>query len=1012
MTARGFLRLATIVALLLSPALVHAQAAIGSIEGVVSDADSGSPLPYANVIVEGTDFGTMTLDDGSYKLLLPAGSYTIKVLYMGYEDYEAEGVVVIAEQAITLNMGLTPAVSLTVDTIIVEGEEALVDVKSTAERKNVSEDDLKNFAVDNVEEAMALQAGIVMQGGELHVRGGRSGEATFMIDGVPVDDPLGGRVEVSNVAIAEAEATIGGMDAEFGNAQSAVFNIVTKEGGPQFEGSFRLTTDDYGRQDKTYTNYDRLALGMGGPLLSPNFRWYLSAEGVFLDGENLTLDRRDEYKFLGDFIKFKERASSTLNVQNKLTWRVNPKLKLNFETNLNFSANDPYIVNWNQEGYVNRIHIFERLEASGAEGIFFHVIRGTVPVLHGPWFDEYQQNKQLQAQGLPNGFQKVLVSYKPAGSDVAVMEIVDAMRVASAWSGTEFLVLTEELFDGFMDGISQWSYEQNDSSQVYYNSAEHTSTRSNFTNSMKFVAKHTLSDDVFYSLALSRSDFNRHTDVNGKEPYEYLSGGQSALLHNGATDSRVTGVVYSTDPDNPLLATAYDYPEYDDRRSISYTMKFDLTSNRWKGHKFKTGTLIQFNDMKNVSINYPGVTRDLVDDLSGRYLGEAQGLSANNFENQAPLASWYAQDRWEFQGLVANFGMRYDLFSPGNGVEILMRAEGVDPNIDRYKHALSPRLGLAFPITDRDVFHFHYGRFIQAPANNYLFQTQDPNSGIGVLGNPDLKPEITISYQAGIRHQFSANVSGDFALFYKDIYALITTTAVQDTISGNQSYRFINRAYASAQGIEMTLSRAFSDNYGGRIAYTYSFANGVASSALFGASAGGLTHLPTRELPLNWDQRHSLDVSLRIADPGSWGGSVTYSFGSGYPWTPSYRQVRRQDPELENSRRLPATHSLTLTAQKFFNIWGQDLTLFFDGRNLLDQDQVGSISPGIWPGTPHAQIAYVEYLTETDDAGNPQYGGAFLADMDGDGEDEFHPVNDPRVYYPHRIFRIGFGFEF
>jgi outer membrane receptor protein involved in Fe transport len=255
-------------------------------------------------------------------------------------------------------------------------------------------------------------------------------------------------------------------------------------------------------------------------------------------------------------------------------------------------------------------------------------------------------------------------------------------------------------------------------------------------------------------------------------------------------------------------------------------------------------------------------------------------------------------------------------------------------------------------------------------------------------------------------------VTGDFALFYKDIYALITTTSVQDTISGNQSFRYINRAYASAQGIEMTIAKSFSDNYGGQVAYTYSFANGVASDALFGASAGGLTHLPTRELPLNWDQRHSLDISLRIADPGSWGGSVTYSFGSGYPWTPSYRNVRRQDPELENSRRLPATHSLTLTAQKFFNVWGQDLTLFFDGRNLLDQDQVASISPGIWPGTPQATIAYVDYLTETDDAGDPQYGGAFLADMDGDGEDEFHPVNDPRVYYPHRIFRIGFGFEF
>ncbi|MDP6797088.1 MAG: TonB-dependent receptor, partial [Candidatus Krumholzibacteria bacterium] len=681
-------------------------------------------------------------------------------------------------------------------------------------------------------------------------------------------------------------------------------------------------------------------------------------------------------------------------------------------TNLNWSGSDPYVHNWNQEGYVNRIHIFERLEPSGEvideETVYFHVIRGSTAAYHGPWYDDfYLRNKELQKQGLPNAFEKILVAYKPAGIDEKVLEICDAMRVKSAWSGAEFLVLTEELFDGFYDGLSQWSYVQDDSSQVYYNSAEHTTSSDNFTNSEKFIAIHNLSDDVFYKLALTRLDFKRHSGVGDKLPGEYLSGGQPAVLHNGSTDQRVTGLSWYTDPDNPFLATAYDYPSYFDRHVKSYILKFDLTSNRWRGHKFKTGLLAQYNDMDSESVSFPGVTRTLTDSFTGRVLGRAQGLSANVFHNYAPLASFYAQDRWEFQGLVANFGVRYDLFSPGNGVEILLRAAGVDPNIERYKHALSPRLGLAFPITDRDKFHFHYGRFIQAPANNYLFQTQDPNAGTDVLGNPDLKPEITVSYQAGISHQFTANVTGDFALFYKDIYSLITTSSIQDTVTGDISYRYINKAYASARGMELTLSRRFADNYGGQIAYTFSYADGVASDALFGTSAAGLTHLPTRELPLNWDQRHSLDVSLQIQDPGNWGGSLTYSFGSGFPWTPAFRFVRRQDPELENSRRLPATHSVTLTAQKFFNIWGQDLSVFFDGRNLLDQDMVGSISPGIWPGPRYCSPAYTQYLTET---GN--FGGAYLADMDGDGDDEYYPVHDPRVYYSHRTFRIGFGLEF
>ncbi len=1011
MTTRGRFAASILLCLLIVPSLAHAQ--VGTIRGVVVSEDTGEPLGFANVVVEGTNFGAMTLEDGTFNFVVPAGTYTLLISFIGFEPGRVEGIVVVGEEIKDLEFELKASVALEMGTILVEGEAPAVDVKSSSVEKTKDAEDLKAFAVDNVQEAMALEAGITMKGGQLFVRGGRSGEVSMMIDGVPVNDPLGGSVAVSNVAVAEAEAVIGGMDAEFGNAQSAVFNIVTREGGSQFSGSMRYWTDDYGRQDKTYTNYDRLAVGMGGPLITDDLRWFLSAEATGNDGEDLTLDRRDQWTSFNDLFKFSERANSSLNVQNKLAWRVNPDLKFTLEGNANWSSNDGYVHNWNQEGYVNRVHIFERLELSGETDEqgdhLFYVVRGTMPVRHGDWFEEfYLPNKERQRQGLPNDFQKLLIKYKPSGTQQAVYEVADAMVMRSAYSGTQFLVLTDELFDGFQDTLSRWSYVKNDSSQTYYNSAEHTPTSTSFTNSMKFVTIHNISDDVFYKASLTRLDFARQRTVAGKEPWEYSTAGLPATLHNGVRVRSLVGEVYYTDPDNPFLASAYDYPTYFDRHSISWITKFDLTSQRWAGHKVKTGFMAQYNDMQNEFLTAPGRTRIIVDDVTGRVLGEAQGRSANLFHNYAPQTAFYVQDRWEYKGMVVNMGMRYDLFSPGSGVDVLLRAEGVDPTIDRFKQALSPRLGLAFPITDRDVFHFHYGRFIQAPANNFLFQTQDPNAGVGTLGNPDLKPEITISYQAGVKHQFSEHVVGDFAIFYKDIYDLISSATAIDTVSGNQFGRYINKAYASARGLELTLARQFADNYGGQVAYTYSFADGVASDAEFGAtSAAGLTHLPTRELPLGWDERHSLSATLRLADPGSWGGSMIYSFGSGFPWTPAYRYVRRQNPELENSMRYPATHSLSLQAEKYFNVWGQDLTLFFDGRNLLNQDQVVAHNPGIYPGLRYAQNGYTFYLTET---GN--YGGAYLTDLDGDGEDEFHPVDDPRVFGPRRIFRIGFGFEF
>ncbi|MCP4545877.1 MAG: TonB-dependent receptor [bacterium] len=1013
MTARGLYL--SLLLLLLLPCLAFAQGGgPGEVKGIVVNSDTGEALPFANVVVEGTKFGAMTAEDGTFSFYVPAGTYTLITSYMGFDKGEHVDVVIEPESNKTVNFELKPSVALEMETFFVDGEGPVVDVKSSTVKKNKDSDDLNAFAVDNVQEAMALEAGITMKGGQLFVRGGRAGEVSMMIDGVPVNDPLGGSVQVANVAVANSEAIIGGMDAEYGNAQSAVFNIVTREGGSQMEGSLRYTTDDYGRQDKTYTNFDRFAVGIGGPLFHDDFRWFLSAEGNFSDGEDLTLDRREEWTTLNGLLRWTDRARNTMQVTNKLTWKYSKNLKFNLEANLNWSTTDGYVHNWNQEGYVNRLHMFERLELSGeasAEGGMrnFYVVRGTMPVKHGPWYtDYYMTNKRLQEQGLPNNFTKLLIKYKPSGSSQAVYEIADAMLVNSAYSGTEFYVLTDELFDGYMDTLSRWSYVRNDSSQIYYNSAEHTPTTDSYSNSVKFMAIHNISDNVFYRLALTRLFFDNLRTVNGQEPWEYDTAGTPATLHNGATQRSISPSIYYTDPDNPFLASAYDYPTYNDRQSISYILKFDMTSNRWHGHRIKTGFMAQYNDMRNNQIGSPGLTRMLVDDMTGRLLGTAQGLSANQFHNFSPLASFYAQDQWDYQGMVVNFGLRYDLFSPGNGVEVLLRSNGVDPTIDRYKQAISPRLGLAFPITDRDVFHFHYGRFIQAPANNFLFQSQDPNSGQPVLGNPDLEPEITISYQAGVNHQFTEHVSMDCALFYKDIYSLIATTTAQDTISGTQYFRYINQAYASARGLEFTLRKAFSDNYGGQFAYTLSWADGVASDALFGAtSAAGLTHLPTKELPLGWDERHSLSATLRLADPGSWGGGVTYSFGSGFPYTPAFRNERRADPTLENSERYPATHSLTLQADKYFNVWGQDLTVFFDGRNLLDQDQISNHNPRIFPGLRYADTSYTEYLTET---GN--YGGAYLADMDGDGEDEYHPVEDPRVYSARRIFRIGFGFEF
>jgi len=62
--------------------------------------------------------------------------------------------------------------------------------------------------------------------------------------------------------------------------------------------------------------------------------------------------------------------------------------------------------------------------------------------------------------------------------------------------------------------------------------------------------------------------------------------------------------------------------------------------------------------------------------------------------------------------------------SPGSAANIAIENEELDRSVTKYKHAVSPRLGFAFPITDRDAFHFHYGRFVQFPQRQFLFASQ------------------------------------------------------------------------------------------------------------------------------------------------------------------------------------------------------------------------------------------------------------------------------------------------
>jgi len=1015
------------VIVLLVPHILHAQPP-GTIAGRITTAD-GTPLGYASVWLEGGG-GTSADGTGHYRLSVPPGLYRLKIKLLGYRVATASTQVV-AGATVTVDFQLAVE-PIPMQTITVFGNKPILDVTRSDQSNHIERERFLDMPVDDPIAALASTTGIVKIGDDIHARGGRADENRVQVNGINIDNPLDeSSVNVSVMATEDADIITGGMDPEYGDAQSSVINLKTREGGDTFHGELRYFTDDFGRSDKTYTNMDRVGVAMGGPTWWTPLRYFVSGEGTWSDTENPTIEPRPEHK-LTDFLKFRERQSAAYNLQGKLTYNPQRSIKIDAEAIYSAARSDAYLNNWNVSGYVGKVWYFQELvyaiapEPGQIETMEF----GRVRVFnHGPWAeikDRATRERRLHirpvivtsAERRPDGTQAQVTYTRFRAADLRIGNTVVTVvwdEAVPASDGTVAGYKPWALFEGFQRQLSPFKpYLQDasgaDSSFVPFNSATHTpETRSNNLQ-LKLGFSHAVNEETTYSLDVSRLDLHTRAtvlDENGdpRSPGEFSTAGLPVTLPNGTLlTGGITTPTWYTDDSHPYFVTAYDYPLYKDQHSVQWLMRGDVTSERFKGHRFKTGVQLIYNDLMNDERVFPGQQR--VDPVTGAV---QQGLDVNLYRSFNTEGAAYVQDKWEHEGMVINGGVRFEWLTVGNNDEIVINNADVDPRVDTFKSNISPRLGVAFPITDHDKFFFHYGRFTQWPSRVYLFHSQDPVGTTGTLGNPNLQPELTVSYQAGIAHQFTDDIVANFVVFNKDIYGLISSTQVTDDSTGIQSLRYVNRTYASSRGVELSLEKRLTRRMGFEVYYTYSFADGVASDADFGRSAAGLTHLPTDERPLDWDQRHTFNVTLRLADRNRWGATVMYAYGSGTPWTPVDRLARLQDPSLENSRRLEPTHRLDLQGRKQFNVYGRELTLFFEGRNLLDDDILlaGGTAPGVFPNLEAAATDGGSYLTETG-----RYGGAYLRDNNDDGQNEFYPVHDPTIWEPHRQWRLGLGLEF
>ena len=236
----------------------------------------------------------------------------------------------------------------------------------------------------------------------------------------------------------------------------------------------------------------------------------------------------------------------------------------------------------------------------------------------------------------------------------------------------------------------------------------------------------------------------------------------------------------------------------------------------------------------------------------------------------------------------------------------------------------------------------------------------------------------------------------DIMGFYKDIFGLLATEEYDRGPTEGSVYPYVNKDYSSVRGIEFKLTKRFSNFFAGNLAYTWLQATGVSSDENQGAQAedAGLPRQPLKEIPLNWDERHSVSGFLFISDTGNWEVTFDYNYGSGTPYTPRTLGQKEVDPESVNSGRKPSKQTVNLRGTKKYRLYGQEFRLFFEALNVFDKRNVGGL------GTYGA-----EYYTETG-----ELGGAYV-ETDEEGREGLNPLRDPSVFGEGRLIRIGIAID-
>jgi hypothetical protein len=933
--------------LVLSSGSAFAQVS-GKVQGTVTDEDTGQPLVGAQVVVEGTNLGNVTNEDGYYFINnVAVGIQSITAQYLGYQTLSQEERI-LAGQTMTVDFTLSSEVIEQTGIVVEIEREPLVARDNTISKSRFTVEEIQGLPVEDLDEVIELGAGIYSttdrpgRAGGFVIRGGRTTESAIYIDGAMVTDFSNQQTntETASFGVEEVDVITGGFNAEFGNAQSGVVNIVTREGGREFHGNVRYTTDGQWGTD----GYDLQELGLA------------------FDADALQFDRVGSPE--------EETCCGFNSIQASIGGPIIPEMLTFFGSVEAEGAADffPAVAGWNPAG--------------GS----FNSDGSSKTILPGNRGDRTRAQGKLTA--FPFGSAKVSGTYLYSRDqfenyhDLAFN--ATALGLFQMLSGDASRTKTHDFILGWDQQLFQTA-ERNLNLQV----------RGNFHQTKSFVGSPVNDISAAFLLdAIGAENCGEFCDnaFSDGDTFEedflnYRLDDVDFFFEDGVPqDPRLLNLptLRSTRPD-PIFGVPQIFGSegFDDgfigRNERRYGVRVDLDSQLNRVHRIKVGG------------EYTWIN-----------LAERNGLFtsatfASFYDVDPRLAALYAQDRLDYGDLVIDVGVRVDRWDPNAlfprfaGVvpcEISVFSQCSDPATNPLaqivdaptRTELSPRLGVAHPITDATQVRLSYGKFHQLPElrryfdahlTDFVAAAQNPNI---LYGNPNLDYIETTAFEAGITHLISENLVLDVVGYNRDRRGALRVDVFQPgTIApGIQERRIaVNADNGNVKGLDLTLSRRYENYFSFDAAYSLQFARGTTSGPTEFATAGGFGRLfdplfpgrlatpPTELLAESFDRTHTMNLqfSLRFPDDyreGTGMGTLLQDFGayliynthSGEPFTRRSSVGQGEPLEDLNTSRLPWFHQGDVRFVKGLDLGGAlDLEVFASVINFLDIENVLLVNP-------------------------------------------------------------------